>query len=125
MFGGNGECMNQQDVEIAIEVLKERQRVQANHLKDVDECCGKLKGSTDAEFRSLSEKLIKVEDHMNDNCNGVELELTTIDERVRNQCETVKELKEELLDIRKTYKKVTLEIIVSVVVMIIALFIRI
>ena len=117
--------MNQQDIEVAIEVLKERQRVQANYIKDIDECCGKLKGSTDSEFRALSEKLIKVEDHMNDNCGEVSLELTALEERVKSQCATVKELKEEILEIRKTYKKVTLEIIVSVVVMIIALFIHI
>ena len=117
--------MNQHDLEVAIEVLKERQRVQANHLKDVDECCGKLKGSTDAEFRSLSEKIIKVEDHMDDNCSGVELELATIDERVKTQCETITELKEEILEIRKTYKKVTIEIILGIMLMIIALFIHI
>lgn len=116
--------MNQQDVEIAIEVLKERQRVQANHLKDVDECCGKLKGSTDAEFRTLSEKFIRIEDHMNDSCDEVALELTALDEKVKNQCDSINELKNEILEIRRTYKKVTLEIIVSVLVMIIALFIR-
>lgn len=125
MFDGNGECMNQQDIEVAIEVLKERQRVQANHLKDVDECCGKLKGSTDSEFRVISEKLIKVEDHMNDNCGEVSLELTALEERVKNQCETINDLKGEVADIHKTYKKVTLEIIVSVVVMVIALLLHI
>lgn len=116
--------MNQQDLEVAIEVLKERQRVQANHLKDVDECCGKLKGSTDAEFRSITEKILRMEAHIDDNCSGVEMEFNTLDERVKNQCESIQEIKAELLDIRNTYKKVTLEIIVSVVVMIIALFIH-
>ncbi len=116
--------MNQQDVEVAIEVLKERQRVQANHLKDVDECCGKLKGSTDAEFRVISEKIIKLENHMDENCVDVELEQKQIVERVKNQCETVNELKSEILEIRKTYKKVTLEIIIAVITMIIALFIH-
>ena len=117
--------MNEQQVEVNIEVLKERQRVQANHLKDVDECCGKLKGSTDAEFRSISEKLIKIQEHMDDNCSGVEVELTALEERVKAQCETVSEMKEDLLDIHKTYKRVTLEIIVSVILLILALFIHI
>lgn len=117
--------MNQQDIEVAIEVLKERQRVQANHLKDVDECCGKLKGSTDAEFRSIAEKLIKVEDHMGDNCQVVELEMTALDERVKTQCDTIAEIKEEILEIRKTYKKVTIEIILGIMLMVIALFIHI
>lgn len=116
--------MNQQDIEVAIEVLKERQRVQANHLKDVDECCGKLRGSTDAEFRSLSEKILVLEGHMDDNCVDIESDFHTLDERVRNQCETIKELKNEILEIRKTYKKVTLEIIISVIALILALFIH-
>ena len=116
--------MNQQDIEVAIEVLKERQRVQANHLKDVDECCGKLKGSTEAEFRAMSEKILRMESHMDDNCTSVELEFNTLDERVKNQYETIDEIKKEILDIRKTYKKVTLEIIVGIVMLIIALFIH-
>ncbi len=116
--------MNQQDIEVAIEVLKERQRVQANHLKDVDECCGKLKGSTEGEFRTLSEKIIKIEDHMDDKCSEVALDLVGLEKTVKNQYDTIQEIKEELLDMRKTYKKVTLEIIVSVLLMIIALFIR-
>ena len=117
--------MNEQEIEVNIEVLKERQRVQANHLKDVDECCGKLKGSTDAEFRSISEKIIKMENHLDDNCNSVEVEFTALDERVKAQCETIAEMKEDLLDIHKTYKKVTLEIIVSVILLVLALFIHI
>lgn len=116
--------MNQQDVEIAIEVLKERQRVQANHLKDVDECCGKLKGSTDAEFRSISEKIIKLEDNICDNCKDFEIDMTSLDERVKTQCETISELKEEIMEIRKTYKKVTIEIILGIMLMVIALFIH-
>lgn len=116
--------MNQQDIEVAIEVLKERQRVQANHLKDVDECCGKLKGSTDAEFRSMTEKILKMEAHMDDNCVNVELELAALEERAKAQCETISELKEEILEIRKTYKKVSLEIIVGVILLIVALFIH-
>ena len=116
--------MNQQDIEVAIEVLKERQRVQANHLKDVDECCGKLKGSTAAEYRTLSEKILKLEGHMDDNCAGVELEQTALEERVKTQCETINEIKQEILEIRKTYKKVTLEIILGVLLLIAALFIH-
>lgn len=116
--------MNQQDIEVAIEVLKERQRVQANHLKDVDECCGKLRGSTDAEFRNIAEKMARMDGHMDDNCQDVELELTALDERVKTQCETINELKEEILEIRKTYKKVTIEIILGILLMVVALFIH-
>lgn len=116
--------MNQQDIEVAIEVLKERQRVQANHLKDVDECCGKLKGAMDHEFRVYSEKLVHLETGMEDNCHMVELDLKTFEERFRNQCDTISEIKSDLEEIHQTYKKVTLEIIISVVILIIALFIH-
>lgn len=117
--------MNQQDIEVAIEVLKERQRVQANHLKDVDECCGKLKGSTTQEFRMLGEKIIMVQDSMDNNCNGFMVELSTLEERVKTQCESIKEIKEEIVEIRKTYKKVTLELIIGVILLFAALFIHI
>ncbi|RAP49283.1 MAG: hypothetical protein BZ138_07840 [Methanosphaera sp. rholeuAM270] len=116
--------MEQQDLEVAIKVLEERQNIQGNHLKDVDECCGKLKGSTAAEYRALSEKILKLEGHMDDNCQGVEVELAAFEERIKTQFKTIQELKEEILEIRKTYKKVTLEIIIGVLLLIAALFIH-
>lgn len=120
--------MNQQDIEVAIEVLKERQRVQANHLKDVDECCGKLKGSTNAEFRATSERLTALENNMDDRCKDVKLDLSAkivaIDEREKAQCLSMKKMSTELEAIHQAYRKVTLEFILAVLIGIVALFIH-
>lgn len=66
-----------------------------------------------------------MESHMDDNCQGVEIEFTALDERVKTQCETIGEIKDEILEIRKTYKKVTIEIILGIMLMVVALFIHI
>ena len=50
--------MELKELQIQVEVLKERQRLQAEHLKDVDECCGKLKGSSHIELEALRERIV-------------------------------------------------------------------
>lgn len=120
--------MNRRDLEIAIEVLKERQRINESHLKDVDECCGKLKGRSDAEFRSMSERLTALENNMDDRCKDVKLDLSaqivSIDEREKALCTSMKKMSTELEAIHQAYRKVTLEFILAVLIGIVALFIH-
>lgn len=92
--------MNEKEVEVAIEVLKERQRVQGNHLKDVDECCGKLKGSTSAEFLHLWEHFSKLEEDMNNNCHDVEVEVAALEEKVKSNEKMVDSINSNLTKIR-------------------------
>lgn len=74
--------MDQQEMEVELKVIKERQNIQGHKLKDVDECCGNLKGSLNAEIRVLAERIVKVEEHMDANCIDVEKKVDVLEERV-------------------------------------------
>lgn len=76
--------MEDKEVEVQLELIKERQRVQDVHLKDVDECCGKLKGATEAELKVLGERIVALESNMDDNCHDVEIDMSKLTERVDN-----------------------------------------
>lgn len=86
--------MNSQDIEVAIKVLQERQNTQDRRLSDVDECCGKLKGTLNSEMRITNERIVKIERGMDINCKDVELEIESIKEKVATQFHNTKELKE-------------------------------
>lgn len=107
--------MTPQEIEITIEVLKERQRVQANHLKDVDECCGKIQGDTHSKINHINERLIAIEHDMDDNCKNVEIDLKTLQTISDQRCETIKEIKTDLHEIHQTYKKTSIEIIILLI----------
>lgn len=86
--------MNEQDIEIALKVIEERQRLQEDRLKDVDECCGKLKGTLNGEIRITNERIIKIEQSMDSNCKHVEIEMATLNEKGRVFDEDMDETRE-------------------------------
>lgn len=113
--------MTPQDIEITLEVLKERQRVQANHLKDVDECCGKIQGNTQSKILHINERIIAIEHDMDDNCKNVEIDLQKLQTISDQRCDTIKEIKTDIKDIHTTYKKTTTEIIILLITTLITL----
>lgn len=113
--------MTPQDIEITLEVLKERQRVQANHLKDVDECCGKIQGTTQSQILHINERIIALEHDMDDNCKNVEIGLQKLQTISDQRCDTIKEIKTDIKDIHQTYKKTTMEIILLLITTLITL----
>lgn len=92
--------MNQQEMEVELQVLKERINLHAHRIQDVDECCGKLKGVTEAENKILSEKIVKLEEHMDVNCISVEQKVEVLEERVNNSKELIQEINSNLTKIR-------------------------
>ena len=116
--------MNELDIEVALKVLEERQRLQEDRLKDVDECCGKLKGSSSQEFRILSERITAIEQEMSHNCESMSGDFRALDERVKMQCDGIEKIEADITDIHKTYRKVTIEFILAVLLGIVALFLH-
>lgn len=92
--------MDQKDIEVQVEVLRERQRVQANHLKDIDKICGNLKGASESEFQTLRERIVALEEHMDDNCHDVELEVATLREQVKINTQMVNSINSNLTKIK-------------------------
>ena len=87
--------MNELETEVAIEVLKERQRVQEIHLKDVDECCGKLKGMSVEEHRVICEELSALKQDMKHACSGVETDVEVLRTYSKQQKECIKDCSSE------------------------------
>lgn len=87
--------MNQQEIEIALKLLEEKQKIHDNRLKDVDECCGKLKGTLNAEMRIVNERIVKMEQGVDNNCKNVELQISTLQEQTKSQFHDLSEVKED------------------------------
>ena len=79
-------------MEIAIKVLEERQNLQDSRLNDVDECCGKLKGTVITESRDFNKRLAKVENGMDIACNDVQIQIKSLEEQNKTQFNDIEDL---------------------------------
>lgn len=120
--------MNERDIEVKLLVMEERLRTQAHHLKDVDECCGKLKGSSSQEFKILTERVIALEQNMNTNCHDVEVNLNALSTHVKDKGkeygEDIISLTDEINKIHDKYFTFSIGILSALVIAIISLFIK-
>ena len=87
--------MNEQDFEVALKVLEEKQKIHEQRLADVDECCGKLKGIINAEMRVTNERIVAIEEGMHSNCKDVEIRMSALQEQTRTQFNELEEVKDE------------------------------
>lgn len=87
--------MNQQDLEVDLKLLEEKQKIFESRLKDVDECCGKLKGTINAEVMVLNERIVNIEHHMENNCKDVEIQMKGIEEQTKTQFNELGEARKE------------------------------
>lgn len=128
-----------QDLKLNIRLVEEKQKILESRLKDVDECCGKLKGNINAEMRVVNERMVKLEQGMDVNCKEVEIQMRALQEQSKTQFNDIAEVKDddkELSDkidaldkkldtkiskITGYYMKFTLAILVSMAISLIAL----
>lgn len=128
-----------QELKLNIRLVEEKQKILESRLKDVDECCGKLKGSINAEMRVVNERMVKLGQGMDVNCKEVEIQMRALQEQTKNQFNDIaevkdddKELSEKIDDLDKKldmkiskitgyYMKFTLAILVSMAISLIAL----
>lgn len=128
-----------QELKLNIRLVEEKQKILESRLKDVDECCGKLKGSINAEMRVVNERIVKLEQGVDVNCKEVEIQMRALQEQTKNQFNDIaevkdddKELSEKIDDLDKKldmkiskitgyYMKFTLAILVSMAISLIAL----
>lgn len=87
--------MNSQEVEVALKVLEERQNIHDSRLKDVDECCGKLKGALNSEMRIVNERIVKVEHGIDTNCKDVEIQMKALQEQTKTQFNKIGEVQKD------------------------------
>lgn len=117
--------MNELDVGVALEVMKERQRVLESHLKDVDECCGKLKGLASQEHRMLGEEISAIKQDMKHACSGVETDVEVLRAYFKQQKECIEDCQEEITDMLRTQRKFYLGLISSFLLALVTLFINV
>lgn len=128
-----------QELKLNLRLVEEKQKILESRLKDVDECCGKLKGNINAEMRVVNERMVKLEQGMDVNCKEVEIQMRALQEQTKTQFNDIaevkdddKELSEKLDDLDKKldmkiskitgyYMKFTLGILLSMAVSLIAL----
>ncbi len=128
-----------QNLKLDLKLVAERQKILESRLKDVDECCGKLKGNINAEMRVVNERIVKIEQSMDNNCKEVEIQVKALQEQTKTQFEDISEVKyddkilEDKIDkldakldqkiskITGYYMKFTLGILISMAVSLIAL----
>lgn len=128
-----------QELKLNIRLVEEKQKILESRLKDVDECCGKLKGNINAEMRVVNERMVKLEQGMGVNCKEVEIQMRALQEQTKTQFNDIAEVKDddkELSDkidaldkkldmkiskITGYYMKFTLAILVSMAISLIAL----
>lgn len=107
--------MDAKELEVKLLVLEERVNVQALHLKDVDECCGKLKGSSNQELSQLSERIVAVEHDMGTNCKDVEIKVATLEKKAELLLTQNQELTTELSKIHDKYFHASIGVFLSVI----------
>lgn len=128
-----------QELKLNLRLVEEKQKILESRLKDVDECCGKLKGNINAEMRVVNERMVKLEQGMDVNCKEVEIQMKSLQEQTKTQFNEIAEVKDddkELSDkidaldkkldtkiskITGYYMKFTLAILVSMAISLIAL----
>ena len=128
-----------QELKLNIRLVEEKQKILESRLKDVDECCGKLKGNINAEMRVVNERIVKLEQGVDVNCKEVEIQMRALQEQTKTQFNDIAEVKDddkELSDkidaldkkldtkiskITGYYMKFTLAILVSMAISLIAL----
>lgn len=128
-----------QELKLNIRLVEEKQKILESRLKDVDECCGKLKGNINAEMRVVNERMVKLGQGMDVNCKEVEIQMRALQEQTKTQFNDIAEVKDddkELSDkidaldkkldmkiskITGYYMKFTLAILVSMAISLIAL----
>lgn len=128
-----------QELKLNIRLVEEKQKILESRLKDVDECCGKLKGNINAEMRVVNERIVKLEQGVDVNCKEVEIQMRALQEQTKTQFNDIAEVKDddkELSDkidaldkkldmkiskIAGYYMKFTLAILVSMAISLIAL----
>lgn len=124
--------MSAREDEINLIIIEEKQKILESRLKDVDECCGKLKGTINAEMRIVNERIVGIEHGMNTNCKDVEIEMKALEEQNKTLFRTDDKLTcsiqavDEKLDkkiskITGYYMTFTLGILGSLVISLIAL----
>ena len=124
--------MSSTDDEINMIIIEEKQKILESRLKDVDECCGKLKGTINAEMRIVNERIVGLEHGVNSNCKDVEIQLRALEElnkplfhseeKLNNQISKVdKKLDEKISKITGYYMSFTLGILASMAIGLIAL----
>ena len=128
-----------QDLILNLKLVEEKQKILESRLKDVDECCGKLKGNINAEMRVVNERLVKIEQGMDVNCKEVEIQMRALQEQTKTQFNEIAEVKDDdkelgekideldkkldakISKITGYYMKFTLGILISMAVGLIAL----
>lgn len=128
-----------QDLKLNIRLVEEKQKILESRLKDVDECCGKLKGNINAEMRVVNERMVKLEQGMDVNCKDVEIQMRALQEQTKTQFNDIAEVKDDdkelsekidaldkkldmkISKITSYYMKFTLAILVSMAISLIAL----
>lgn len=128
-----------QELKLNIRLVEEKQKILESRLKDVDECCGKLKGNINAEMRVVNERMVKLEQGMDVNCKEVEIQMRALQEQTKTQFNDIAEVKDDdkelsekidaldkKLDMKISkitgyYMKFTLAILVSMAISLIAL----
>jgi len=107
--------MEAKELEVKLRVLEERVNLQALHLKDVDECCGKLKGSSTQELKQISERLIAVEHDMGRNCKDVEITVATLEKKSEILLKQNQQLTEEINKIHDKYFHASIGVFLAVI----------
>ena len=107
--------MDTKQLEVKVLVLEERLGVQAIHLKDVDECCGKLKGSSTQEFKVLGERIVAIEHDMNTNCKNVEVDVATLEERLDSYAKEHGKFNQEISSIHDKYFQASIGVFLALV----------
>lgn len=128
-----------QELKLNIRLVEEKQKILESRLKDVDECCGKLKGNINAEMRVVNERMVKLGQGMDVNCKEVEIQMRALQEQTKTQFNDIAEVKDDdkelsekidaldkKLDMKISkitgyYMKFTLAILVSMAISLIAL----
>lgn len=128
-----------QDLKLNIRLVEEKQKILESRLKDVDECCGKLKGNINAEMRVVNERIVKLEQGVDVNCKEVEIQMRALQEQTKTQFNDIAEVKDDdkelsekidaldkkldtkISKITGYYMKFTLAILVSMAISLIAL----
>lgn len=128
-----------QELKLNIRLVEEKQKILESRLKDVDECCGKLKGNISAEMRVVNERMVKLEQGKDVNYKEVEIQMRALQEQTKSQFNDIAEVKDDdkelgdkidaldkKLDMKISkitgyYMKFTLAILVSMAISLVAL----
>lgn len=124
--------MSLNEDEINLILIEEKQKILESRLKDVDECCGKLKGTINAEMRIVNERIVGLEHGVTNNCKEVEIQMKGLeeqnktlfrtDDKLLDDIEAVEEkLDKKISKITGYYMSFTLGILGSMAIGLIAL----